>query len=1019
MIIGPVQFDAPIWLLLIPVTFALTVWWGRKSLTGMGTVTRRVALAVRLIVLAALIGALAEPQWRLVSKDVASIMVIDKSRSIPLGVHDWLHGYVAEAMEGARTSDRLGAVTTAADALTQSLPEPVPASPEDVRAKLEGGSAMIGLESATDLAAGVRLAMTMIPDDAAGRVTLVSDGNETQGSLLSAARAAAAAGVPIDVLLVDYKYDNEVIFDGLYAPATARKGQTINVRMSITAKEETVGEVSLVIGDRPVDLSPDDPSTYGQVYTLEKGPNTLLVPVPVTRAGAQEFRAFFTPLDASSDTIAENNAAAGVTFVAAEGRVLLLSDDPAAAQPLAEALDSARIAVDLRRTVEAPRSLTELQEYDAVVLMDAPAYSFDFAQQKELAAYVRDAGGGLVMIGGPDSFGAGGWIGSPVAEVLPLLLEPPEKRNIPKGALALIMHSIEIPNGVFLGKQTARAAVGALSSRDEVGVLEYSWSAGGNGIRWVYPMQEKGDGGAANAAINNMQFGDMPDYDAPMQMALTGLQGAKAGQKHLILITDGDASAPAAALVQKYVASKITVTTICVDPHGGANDVAKMKALANATGGRDYLINSQSGNGLATLPEIFIKEAQTVKRSLIWEGEPFNPKVTNGAAEPMQGIGATLPVMRGYVVTADREGLALTTARTATDDPLVAQWQHGLGRAVAFTSDAAARWSPAWTGWGQYKQFWEQHIRWAMRPAGAANLSVATETRGDTTHVVVTALDSAGDPMNFAMFRGTAVDPGLEAQAIELTQTAPGRYEGDFDSGKPGTHIVTLHYDAPGVGGADAEPDRGSVQAAVLRPYPDEYRALEDNRALLQQVADLTGGRVLPFEPEDADLFSREGLKMPVSLRSIWLAVALASLGLFLVDVAVRRVRIDIPAILAWARGLFRKKQSGATQVDALRAARQSTKQKLAERAASGELRVRDDPGAPSVDTARKFEAGAEYLKKPARNVTDAPAPAAPIVDKRQKGAETPPTGEEGGMSRLLAAKKRAQDQMKDEDKKN
>lgn len=1023
MIFGPLQFDAPLWLVLIPLTWALTIWWGRNSLTGMGSVTRRVALGMRLLLLTAIVTALADPQWRLVSKDVATVMIVDKSRSMPQGVHERLHEYVARALEHSKKTDRLGAVTTAADALTQSLPEPVEPDVEQVRMKLEGGSAMIGLESATDLASGVRLAMSMIPGDAAGRLTLVSDGNETQGSLLTAARAAAAAGIPIDVLPVPYQYGREVIFDGLYAPATARKGQTINVRMSLTAKAPTTGELTLMMGDRPVDLSPDDPETFGQMYTLNEGVNTLMVPVTVARSGAQEFRAFFAPIDPESDAIAENNTAAGVTFVAAEGTVLLIADNPRAAQPLIDAMEESRIGVEARPSDQAPRSLAELQEFDAIVLMDVPAYAFDFAQQREMASYVRDAGGGLVMIGGVNSFGSGGWIGSPVAEVLPVLLEPPQKRNIPKGALAMIMHSIEIPNGVYLGKQTAKAAVGALSSRDEVGIIEYSWSTGNaNGTRWIYPMQEKGDGTAANAAIANMNFGDMPDYGAPMQAALNALSNVKAGQKHLIMVTDGDASMPSVALINQFVAQKITITTVCVDPHGGANDATNMKNLANVTGGNSYLIYSQSsGNQLAQLPEIFIKEAQTVKRSLIWEGDPFNPKVVNGAAEAMRGIGGSLPAMTGYIVTADREGLALTTARTAEDDPLVAQWQHGLGRSVAFTSDAAPRWSSDWVSWGQYKQFWEQHIRWAMRPTGAANLNVATETRGDSTHVVVTALDSSGDPLNFAAFRGAVVDPTLKPQAFELTQTAPGRYEGDFASNKPGTHIVTLRYDAAAVEGG--EPDRGSVQAAVLRPYPDEYRALEDNAPLLRQVAELTGGRVLPDDdPANADLFSRAGLTMPVSLRSIWLVVALVSLGLFLADVAVRRVRIDLPAMLAWARGLFRRQHATATQVDALRAARQTTRQKLAERSAKGDKSHRE-PAATPGDRSRKFEAGDEYLKKPARSVTDAPPP---IVDKRAKDAEPPRAGEkgksgaeEGGMSRLLAAKKRAQDQMKDEDKKN
>lgn len=987
----------------------------------MGTIARRAALAVRLLLLTGVIAAMADPKWRLVSKDVATIMIVDQSRSMPRGVHDHLHEYVADALAASKKTDRLGAVTTAADALTQSLPAPVRADVDEVRAKLEGGSAMIGLESATDLASGVRLAMSMIPPDAAGRMTLVSDGNETQGSLLTAARAAAAAGVPIDVLPVPYQYTNEVIFDGLYAPATARKGQTINVRMSLTAKASVAGELTLMMGDRPVDLSPDDPSTFGQVYTLDEGMNSLLVPVTVSRAGPQEFRAFFEPIESGGDTIAENNNAAGVTFVSSEGRVLLLSQSSQGVDPLISALDESRIEVEWSPAEDAPRSVIEWQQYDAVILMDTPSYAFDLVQQKELAAYVRDAGGGLVMIGGPNSFGAGGWIGSPVAEVLPVLLDPPQKRQLPIGALAIVLDrsgsmSSQVQGTNMTQQRVATEAavlgVQALSRFDYVTVIAFS-----DGEDLVVPLTPCTEPGEIAAKIRSIGPGGGTNMFPAVQSAGAELSKAPVSMKHIIVLTDGqtqgDPNTGLALARSLYQGQNITLSSVAI---GDGANVELLRDMALLGNGRPYVVSS--ANGLATLPQIFIKEAQTVKRSLIWEGDAFNPKVVNGAAEAMRGIGATLPAISGYVVTADREGLALTTARSLEDDPLVAQWQHGLGRAVAFTSDSAPKWSTAWVSWGQYKQFWEQHVRWAMRPSGAANLNVATDIRGDSTHVIVTALDSVGDPLNFAAFRGAVIDPELKPQSFELTQTAPGRYEGDFTSSKPGTHIVTLRYDAAaGDGGA---PDRGSVQAAVLRPFPDEYRALEDNTPLLQQVAELTGGRVLPIDdPANADLFSRDGLTMPVARRSIWLVIALASIGLFLADVAVRRVRIDIPAILAWARGLFRKKHATESQVDALRAARQTTRKQLAERAAKTD---RPDPeSAGPIDKSKKFEASPDQLKKPARSILDGPAP---IVDKRgqhaepQQGGETAKS-EEGGMSRLLAAKRRAQDQMKDEDKAN
>jgi hypothetical protein len=342
----------------------------------------------------------------------------------------------------------------------------------------------------------------------------------------------------------------------------------------------------------------------------------------------------------------------------------------------------------------------------------------------------------------------------------------------------------------------------------------------------------------------------------------------------------------------------------------------------------------------------------------------------------------------------------------------VAQWQYGLGRAVAFTSDATSRWDKAWMGWSGFDTFIEQHVRWVMRPTGSSNVSVSTRTEGEKTRVVVTALDEQGDAMNFARFRARVVGPKLEGSALELTQTGPGRYEGVFDSREPGSHLITMVYHVAGENGAVTS--SGTVQAAVTRPFADEHRALEDNAGLLRQVADLTGGRVWDAGA-GGGLYDRAGLEMPVTLRPIWLAVALMAMGLFLVDVAVRRVRIDVRSMARWTRGLGRKtKVASEAQVGALRAARAAADKRVeAERTAVKEkIRAERDKAKEKKGTAGvKFEASEEEARRGGGKIVDEVAqkekPAAP-----KKEAEE----EEGGMSRLMRAKRRAQQEMRDKE---
>lgn len=1000
MIFGPIQFDRPWWLLLAPVCWALVWLLSRRSLSGLGPGTRVAAIVIRCLVLGLFAAALAEPNIRRVGKDVAVIVVVDKSQSMPRTAGERLRTYLERGVAGTRAEDRLGVVTAAEQGRAQEIPSSRVSPALLVQERMKKGDDWdAGPREATDLAEAVRLAMALKPEDCAARILIFSDGNENKGSLISGAEAARAAGIPIDVLPARYDIKNEVVLDQIVAPATARKGQTVDVRLLLTSTRPTRGRLGLLVNGRPYDLNGPDAGDL-QTVELVEGNNVLKVPVEVTAGGPQQFEAVFEPEVPESDMFVQNNRAHAVTFVSTEGRVLMLADDERAAAPIARVLDALRIGVDIKPPAEGPQSIVELQRYDAVMLVSVPASAFSARQMQELTSYVRDSGGGLVMVGGENSFGAGGWIGTPVADALPVKLDPPQKRQIPRGAMVLLMHSCEMPQGNYWGQKTAQAAVDALSRLDLVGVMEAQFAGQG----WVYPLSPKGDGVDLTKAINNLRFSDMFDYTPPMQVALAALQQAKAGFKHMLIISDGDPQGPPASVLAQFVQNKITVSAVEVFPHGG-NFGGTLAGIAKVTGGNHYTINSLGQ--VAKLPQIFIKEAQIVRRTLIWEGEPIRPTVT-GATETMRGLGGLLPPITGYVVTADREGLSQITSRAPGEnpDPITAQWQFGLGRTVAVTSDSASRWSPAWLTWDRFRSFWEQHARWVMRPAGSNNVSIVTQTEGDRTRVIATMLDPAGEPLNFARVSARSIAPDLKGIDFEMRQTGPGRYEGNFDSATAGAYLVNLRYDAPKPDGGPVE--SGAAQVAVTRRGADEYRALRDNTPLLEQAAAVTGGRLLADQPTAPDLFSRERLTMPVSLRPVWLGTALAAIGLFLIDVGVRRVRVDLPAMArALRRGVSRGADRRGVEGASLLKAREQAR-----------ARIKAGTTAKDAETSSvKFDADSVPgggLSAPAPIVSPARAP---VESKPRSPADagTPKPTEEQGMSRLLRAKRKAQEDMKDD----
>ena len=981
LVFGPVQLDAPWWLLVWPIAVGLTLWFARRSLSGLSGRVRVTAIAARVLLLSALVLVLCEPQVRDEGRDVAVTVVLDVSRSVPTALQQQAARYVERAGEVERAgSGRLGVVTSGREAFVQSLPSARTERVERV---------FVGSPDGTDLAAGVRLALAVRPPDAAMRILLASDGNETSGSLLEAAESARAAGVPIDVLPLVRELGTEVVLERVVAPATARVGETIAVRPVLVATRPARGRLSLLANGEPMPIGPDGARSVP--IELDEGVNVRGVQILALEDGPQVYEAVFEPDGPEDDTIIENNRALAVTFVAGEGRVLLLRENPRESLAIEAALRASGVGVAAMSGRDMPSTLTELNRYDAVVMVNQGAWDYTERQQVMLRNYVHDSGGGLVKVGGDQAFGAGGWIGSALEDALPVQLDPPQRRNMPMGALALVIDcsgSMAMPvqgtgmNQQELANEAAVLGVQTLTRLDQVMVIAFS---GGSQI--VVPLTFAADQAGIARRIRAIGPGGGTNMFPAIDLAAAELAKSPAGVKHIIVLTDGVTIGDPHRGVQRaseIFQRGITISTLSI---GDAADDTLLAHMARAGGGRFYNVRSQ--NAQALLPQIFVKEAQTVRRSLIWEGDPVSPLRTGAPSEALRGVGGVPPV-RGYIVTAPRDGLALVTLRSPVeDDPLAAQWQYGLGRVFVLMTDAGARWADAWQEWGGFGAFWAQHVRWAMRPSGSADVRVVTETRGERTRFIVEAFTPEGERLPFADFRGRITTPDGDGRDLVLRQVGPGRWEGSVETGEAGTYVASLQYAAPPVEGRPAL--RGSAQAAITRPFSDEFRALEANVALLRQVAAATGGRVLGSDPSRAELWSRDGLTMPVATRAIWAPLALAALALLLIDVGVRRVRLD-PAVLGslLRRAAARERAKAGAQMEALSAARAKARAKIQKQ------RVAPPPEPTGTG-----------------DVPPLPIPgaSAPIANETEPGASDTKTRQapesEEGLGRLLQAKRR------------
>ncbi|MCZ6688480.1 MAG: glutamine amidotransferase [Planctomycetota bacterium] len=855
------------WFLLLLLVLPGTVFLSYRSLAGLGRTRRITALTLRLLILALLIFALAETQTLRTNEDLAVLFLLDQSESVIPSLRAQALQFVNRAAEGMGAKDLSGLIVFGREARFETAIERSLMVPR-IESELTG--------SHTDIAAAIRLAIAAFPEAAQKRIVLLSDGNENQGLAEKAAQEASALGVPIDVVPIFYEHKNEVLVERLIVPEEAREGEAFDVKIMVDAFQD---------GPAVLRLFEDQALVSSQDVQLVKGKNLFQVKRKLTRKGFYNYEAV---IESDLDSLYQNNRGYGYSMVAGESVVLYLERKAGTNPFLPRALDEENIRVDVRGVDEIPLSLAEYQEFDAIIIDDIPAAELTEKQMLTIESAVKDLGLGLIMVGGKDSFGAGGYQGSPIERALPVDMDLKQRKVMPNGALVLVMHTCEFANGNQWARKITKKAIRTLSARDYAGVLLYGM---GGQDQWLFPLSQVRNGNRMRTLIDQMMPGDMPAFDPTLRMAWDGLKGlgASVAVKHVLIISDGDPSPPNMTMVRQMVGKdRITISTVAIGTHMRGKGV--MAELARVGRGRAYEVTNPED-----LPQIFVKEASVVRKSVINDGIVFQPQLVQ-ATEVMRGFETEpFPNLFGYVATTPK-GLAeiplmamFKKGGKPVEDPILAHWRYGLGKGVAFTSDAKNLWGADWMSWKKVSKFWGQILRWSSRSIGRDDFQTNARIEGEIGHLSLDAVDIDGNFLNFLRFKGRVTSPSLKGQDVTVTQTAPGRYETSFRADEVGTYFVNLTY-------TDDEGRTGLYTTGIPVSYSPEFLKLTTNDSLLHSIRDLTGGREFSLG-DPRGVFQRTGLTPSRSSQDIWQTLLFAAILLFPVDVFVRRVWIPYEKI--------------------------------------------------------------------------------------------------------------------------
>lgn len=735
-------------------------------------------------------------------------------------------------------------------------------------------------QEGTNLENALTYASALSSPDSANAIILFSDGEESSGDYRNAIGRLRASGISVYPFYYDLASEYDVLLTSLSVPPGAVAGQKFEGKVVVELKgapELKNSNLRVYRNGSPI---------FDSSVTLTAGFNTFPFLDSVDSVGFVKYSAH---IEDQRDKNVHNNTLHGYVDVSGPPGVLLLSS-AAKAGPVKRALSRTGFPVTHLDPSAFRGDMEELLQYRLVVLNDVPARALSRRSLLGLKSYVNDMGGGLLMLGGDESFGNGGYMATPLEDLAPVTMDVRDKGKVVSCAIVFIIDksgsmsemSTNYENDnmqkVDLAKEAVISAVNLLLAKDYAGVIAFDDQA-----KWVVtPTRVTDPGEISNRVSEIVASGGTSMYGA-LQEAFNELRSISVTTRHAIVLTDGiTAPGDFREMASAMLREKITLSSVAL---GRDADVPFLQDLASAGGGRFYYSEDASD-----LPSIFVQETLKSSRKLIVE-EEFAPVVT-GVAPVFKGLSdpdlAGLPSLRGYVATTIKPS-ATMFLKSHKGDPLIASIQCGLGRTVGVTFDLYGRWSSGFLGWPHCAAVIENIARHLLRQEFSPNITWKAERDGENLSLVFRTRGADRRYLNYLDSELSITAPDGSQKTAEVSQVRPGTYAARYRLGPEGTYFFSMRQ-------TGASGERYHTVSGVSYPYSNEFAASGRGKAILEDIAARTGGAML----DEKNLYSLPRLvksfeaRKRIPIRDYLLQLVIL---VFLLEIFLWRVDISADAL--------------------------------------------------------------------------------------------------------------------------
>jgi len=852
------EFGAPGWLWSLPLV--PLVWiFANQSRALYPAQARTFASLSRASILLCLVLALADLRWSKPVSETAVLFVIDNSASVKSDGLAQATAFIKDVYE--KNSGRKIAVAELFPSAEIRVPFGA-APPENLEMEA------ITMDR-TALAAAIDWTGLAANPSAPTRVVLLTDGlvSDATASLMALERSQKR-GTPVDIVRLQPGRADELELGDAPIPSTMEPGRPFDLPLTIRSTVDQDVEVKIYQNDVLVRQF-SGRATAGEL--------TITIPSLVPEPGNGMWQVEVT---GGADTLTENNALMRFSAASGSTRVLFIDPSPASLGPAVRAAERAGIETESRRPGDFPNSLDDLTGFDVVVLSNTSASALGDLKQRLLAEWVRTAGGGLLVTGGPDAYAAGGCFGTPLAELLPVLTD-----YVDQAALSVSALSVSLDRSGSMSAPVAGTTKMALANAGAIRAMElldrtdlFGLNAVDTEVHMILPLAPVPDRAAAAAIIRSITSGGGGIYVfTALTAAYRELSLAKATTKHLILFSDAadaeEKSAPAGSgviasaldLAAAMLSARISVSVVALGSESDP-DTEFLRALAARGGGRFYLTSDAT-----TLPQIFAEETLRATQNSLIE-QPFRPALA-GSDPMLDGVDwDAAPPLAGYNAVQPRPAIS-PILLTESEAPLLASWRVGLGRVTAFTSDINGRWSEKWGAWPGYAQWIVQCLRSLVLPSSPGGTIVTTRIRDNEFVVKIDATNSDGTYRTGLVPTVTSSDGRSPTQSSDARPVASGSYESVFDLTESDSGLISVSIDDT------------ALTTAWSRPPTNEPWVLRDTTAFLEDAVQRSGGMMNP-SPEEITRPTGRSVQSSISLVP-WL-ISLAIL-LWPLDIWIRR----------------------------------------------------------------------------------------------------------------------------------